>query len=145
LDPERIVRELAAIIRQTILPEETLLIFDEVQACERALASLKYFSERTPHYHVSAAGSLLGVTMKREKYSFPVGKVDFLHLWPMDFEEFLWALGERESCALISEAYENFKPLAMHNTMMDRYKAILRLAACHRSFESLLIMVFSTL
>jgi predicted AAA+ superfamily ATPase len=133
LDPERIVRELAAMMSQTIFPEETLLIFDEVQACEQALTSLKYFAERAPHYHVIAAGSLLGVTMRREKCSFPVGKVDFLHLWPMDFEEFLWALGQKESCDLIFEAYESFRPLSMHATMMERYKTYLSVGGLPRA------------
>lgn len=61
-----------------IVPENTLIIFDEIQMCERALTSLKYFSEETPEYHVIAAGSLLGVAVNREKYSFPVGKFRWL-------------------------------------------------------------------
>jgi len=95
LNPERIVRELAALSGRTIMPGDTLIIFDEIQACEQALASLKYFAERTPQYHIIAAGSLLGVAVKREKYSFPVGRVDMLQLYPMDFEEFLWAVGKK--------------------------------------------------
>ena len=81
LNPERIIRELAAQSGQTIFPDDTLLIFDEIQACEQALTSLKYFAERAPQYHIVAAGSLLGVAMKREKFSFPVGKVDMLYLF----------------------------------------------------------------
>jgi predicted AAA+ superfamily ATPase len=125
LNPERIVRELAAQSGQTILSGDTLLIFDEIQACEQALTSLKYFAERAPQYHVIAAGSLLGVAMRREKFSFPVGKVDMLHLYPMDFEEFLWAIGQRELCGLIREACEGFTPLSLHDTAMDFYKAYL--------------------
>ena len=83
LNPERIVRELSVQSGQTILPGDTLIILDEIQACEQALTSLKYFAERAPQYHIIAAGSLLGVAMRREKFSFPVGKVDMLHLYPM--------------------------------------------------------------
>ncbi|MDR1891790.1 MAG: ATP-binding protein [Oscillospiraceae bacterium] len=125
LNPERIVRELSAQSGQTILPGDTLLIFDEIQACEQALTSLKYFAERAPQYHIIAADSLLGVAMKREKFSFPVGKVDMLHLYPMDFEEFLWAIEQKELCALIREAYAGFTPLSLHDTAMDLYKTYL--------------------
>ena len=71
LSPERIIMLLEEYFNQRIVPEETLLIFDEIQACERALTSLKYFCEEAPEYHVVAAGSLLGVAINREKYSFP--------------------------------------------------------------------------
>jgi len=125
LNPERIVRELAANSRQTILPGDTLIVFDEIQACEQALTSLKYFAEKAPQYHVIAAGSLLGVAMRREKYSFPVGKVNMLNLYPMDFEEFLWATGQDGICGLIREAYEGFTPLSQHDTAMDLYKTYL--------------------
>jgi predicted AAA+ superfamily ATPase len=125
LNPERIVRELSAQSGQSILPGDTLVIFDEIQACEQALTSLKYFAERAPRYHIAAAGSLLGIAMKREKFSFPVGKVDMLHLYPMDFEEFLWALGRKDLCALIRESYAGFAPLSLHDTAMDLYKICL--------------------
>jgi len=125
LNPERIVRELAAFSGTSILPGETLLIFDEIQACEQALTSLKYFYEQAPQYHVVAAGSLLGVAMKREKFSFPVGKVDMLTLYPMDFEEFLWAMDQRELCGLIRQSYEGFTPLTLHKTALDWYKTYL--------------------
>jgi predicted AAA+ superfamily ATPase len=125
LNPERIIRELAAYSGQTILPQDTLVIFDEIQACERALTSLKYFAESAPQYHIIAAGSLLGVAMKRENFSFPVGKVDMLHMYPMDFEEFLWAAGHERLCGLIREAYGIFAPLSMHETAMDLYKIYL--------------------
>jgi len=125
LNPDRIIRELAAHSGQSILPGDTLVIFDEIQACEQALTSLKYFAEKSPQYHIIAAGSLLGVAMKREKYSFPVGKVDMLHLYPMDFEEFLWAVGQEGLCNLIHEAYENFTVMSLHETAMDLYKIYL--------------------
>jgi predicted AAA+ superfamily ATPase len=125
LNPERIIRELGAHSGQTIMPGDTLIIFDEIQACDQALTSLKYFAERAPQYHIVAAGSLLGVAMKCEKFSFPVGKVDMLHLYPMDFEEFLWAVGQQGLCDLIREAYEGFTPLSLHDTAMDLYKTYL--------------------
>jgi predicted AAA+ superfamily ATPase len=125
LNPERIIRELAAKSGQNIMPEDTLLIFDEIQACEQALTSLKYFAEEAPQYHVAAAGSLLGVAVKRENFSFPVGKIDMLHLYPMDFEEFLWAIGQEKLNDLIKESYEDFTPLSLHDTAMDLYKTYL--------------------
>ena len=75
------------------VPEDTLIIFDEIQEAPKALASLKYFYENAPQYAIMAAGSLLGVAL-HEGTSFPVGKVDFLRLYPMDFREFIAALGE---------------------------------------------------
>ncbi|MDR0221252.1 MAG: ATP-binding protein [Lachnospiraceae bacterium] len=125
LNPERIVGELAAKSGQNILPGDTLLILDEIQACEQALASLKYFAEKAPQYHIAAAGSLLGVAVKRENYSFPVGKVDMLHLYPLDFEEFLWASGQEKLSDLIRESGEKFTPLSLHDTALDFYKTYL--------------------
>ena len=72
---DHIISILERYYQEKIIPENTLIIFDEIQMCERALASLKYFAEEAPEYHVMAAGSLLGVAVNREKYSFPVGKV----------------------------------------------------------------------
>jgi predicted AAA+ superfamily ATPase len=125
LNPERIVRELSALSGVSIMPGDTLIIFDEIQACEKALTSLKYFAERAPEYHIIAAGSLLGVAMRREKFSFPVGKVDMLHLYPMDFEEFLWAIGDRPMVELIRESFDKFTPLSLHDKAMDLYKTYL--------------------
>ncbi|MDR1973846.1 MAG: ATP-binding protein [Bacteroidales bacterium] len=93
LTPSVLVQKLEFFTENRILPGTTLLFFDEIQACDRALTSLKYFCEDAPEYHVVAAGSLLGVAVNREKYSFPVGKVDELYMYPLDFEEFLWAIG----------------------------------------------------
>jgi predicted AAA+ superfamily ATPase len=132
LRPDRIIRELEAINGQSILPESTLIIFDEIQACEKALSSLKYFAENAPQYHVAAAGSLLGVAVNREKFSFPVGKVDMLYLYPMDFEEFLWAVDKKNLCSLISDAYENFTPLSLHDTALDLYRTYLAVGGMPR-------------
>lgn len=125
LKPERIIRELAVKAGESIFKEETLIIFDEIQACERALTSLKYFCEVAPEYHIIAAGSLLGVALKREKYSFPVGKVDIMTLYPMDFEEYLVATGNEALCNLIKESYHTLSPLSMHDTAIDLYKTYL--------------------
>ncbi len=125
LNPERIIKELSVKSGQTIFKDDTLIIFDEIQACERALTSLKYFCENEPDYHIIAAGSLLGVALNREKYSFPVGKVDMMNLYPLDFEEFLWATGHKDMCELIKESYEHSTPLSLHETAMDLYKTYL--------------------
>lgn len=124
-DTGRIIRELSAKSGHSIFPEDTLIIFDEIQACERALTSLKYFCEKNEGYHIIAAGSLLGVVVKREKYSFPVGKVEMLNMYPLDFEEFLWALGKKDICGLIRKSYETMSPLSLHDTAMDLYKTYL--------------------
>ncbi len=97
LNPERIVTELSVIRKKTITPENTLLIFDEIQFCNRALTSLKYFCEDAPGYHIAAAGSLLGLALSKP-LSFPVGKVDFYQLYPMNFYEFLLVNGEDLLC-----------------------------------------------
>jgi len=97
LDVRRIISELGILRQKSITPGETLIIFDEIQFCNQALTSLKYFCENAPEYHVVCAGSLLGVALSKP-LSFPVGKVDFLTLRPMSFEEFLLANGEELLC-----------------------------------------------
>lgn len=92
-DIQRIVDELGIVRKQKIVPGKTLVIFDEIQACPEALTSLKYFQENLPELHVVCAGSLLGVALKRNNISFPVGKVQRLKMYPMSFKEFLLANG----------------------------------------------------
>ena len=92
-DPRRIMEQLSLASGQKIAPGGTLIFFDEIQECPDALNSLKYFQEDAPEYHVIAAGSLLGVRLSHT--SFPVGKVDFLNLYPMSFSEFLLATGDQ--------------------------------------------------
>lgn len=94
LSPKRIIEQLSLYHAKKILPEKTLVIFDEVQEMPRALTSLKYFAEEAPEYAICCAGSLLGVAL-HEGTSFPVGKVDFLDLYPLSFREFLLANGEQ--------------------------------------------------
>jgi hypothetical protein len=125
LTPAAIIRYLETAHSQRIIPGKTLIVLDEIQACERALTSLKYFCEQTPEYHIVAAGSLLGVAINREKYSFPVGKVYETTLFPMDFEEFLWALGRENFAELIREHYESDEPLDVHAMAVDFYNQYL--------------------
>src|SRR3989339_350181 len=94
-DVSRILQNLALINGAPIHPGRTLVIFDEIQECPAALNTLKYFRENAPEYHIACAGSLLGVRVSRRE-SFPVGKIEFLPVYPMTFTEFLWALGEEK-------------------------------------------------
>ncbi|GJM06875.1 MAG: ATPase [marine bacterium B5-7] len=98
-NPRRIIDELSFYQHKPINIHEDVLIFDELQACPRAITSLKYFCEKMPEMAVCAAGSLLG--LKLNDASFPVGKVDMLSLHPLSFIEFLWALGDNQSAELI--------------------------------------------
>ena len=93
ISPSYLLPILSHIAGKTIVKEKTLVIFDEVQLCERALTSLKYFYEDAPEYHIIVAGSLLGVAVNRAQFSFPVGKVDMKTMYPMDMEEFMLARG----------------------------------------------------
>ena len=101
-DIDRIIQGLKIESNVNIEPENTLIIFDEVQETPKALTALKYFYEKANQYHIIAAGSLLGVAM-HEGTSFPVGKVDFLDLYPLSFYEFLQALGEEQLVELIQK------------------------------------------
>lgn len=127
IEPKRIIRFLETEVRERIIPKDTLIIFDEAQSCERALTSLKYFNENAPEYHIVCAGSLLGVAVNRERYSFPVGNVDSQTLFPLDFEEFLWALDEERLCGEIRDSFETNTPLpaALHEKALDYYKLYL--------------------
>ena len=125
ITPTPIIQYLETIHSKRIIPGKTLIILDEIQACERALTSLKYFYEQAPEYHIVAAGSLLGVAVNRKKYSFPVGKVDEINMFPMDFEEFLWAI-ERENFAdIIRDHYKSNETLEVHSTAIDFYNKYL--------------------
>ena len=102
LDTERLIMGLELYVGHKIDPETSLLIFDEVQEVPRALASLKYFYENAPQYHIVCAGSLLGIALHHGT-SFPVGKVDFLKLYPLSFKEFLMAAGKEQFAALLDK------------------------------------------
>ncbi len=90
-DPQRLIKELTLYCEQPIIAGETLMIFDEIQECEEALNSLKYFRDEAPQYHIIAAGSLLGVAVKRRRMTVPVGKVRIINMYPVTFKEFLRA------------------------------------------------------
>lgn len=102
LDTKRLVLGLELYAGRKIDPENALLIFDEVQEVPRALAALKYFCEDAPQYHIVCAGSLLGIALHRGT-SFPVGKVDFLKLYPLSFQEFLMAIGKQQFSELLDQ------------------------------------------
>ncbi|MDL2266269.1 ATP-binding protein [Parabacteroides sp. OttesenSCG-928-G07] len=124
LSPNKIIQYLEATKMQEIVPGKTLIFIDEIQACERALTSLKYFCEQMPEHHIIAAGSLLGVAINREKYSFPVGKVNELNMYPLDFEEFLWAMNKEKLAEEIKSHYVSNEtmPEALHEVALDLYQ-----------------------
>ena len=127
LDPHAIIRAIEARTGQRVVPGKTLLFIDEVQACEEALTSLKYFCEDAPEYFVAAAGSLLGVAINHQSYSFPVGKTDLIEMGPLDFEEFLWAMGREQLSEEIRSSFESMAPLApsLHDEALALYRQYL--------------------
>ena len=127
ISPDYLIPILSHLAGQTIIKEKTLIVFDEVQLCERALTSLKYFCEDAPGYHIIVAGSLLGVAVNRARFSFPVGKVDMKTLYPMDMEEFMLALGEDALVEQIKQSFQTDTPLpsALHDAAMQLYRQYL--------------------
>ena len=127
ISPDYLIPILSHIAGQTIVRERTLIVFDEIQLCERALISLKYFCEDAPDYHIIVAGSLLGVAVNRTKFSFPVGKVDMKNLFPMDMEEFMLAMGEADLVEQIKNCFANDTPLpfALHDRALQLYRQYL--------------------
>lgn len=139
ISPDYLIPILSHIAGVSIVREKTLIVFDEVQLCERALTSLKYFCEEAPGYHIIVAGSLLGVAVNRANFSFPVGKVDMKTLYPMDMEEFMLALGENDIVARIKESFASDTPLpaALHDAAMQLYRQYLVIGGmpeCVRQF-----------
>ena len=121
-DVKRIIPNLAMAGGQEILPGKTLIVFDEIQDCPEVINSLKYFCENAPEYHVASAGSLLGITLSKPS-SFPVGKVDFLSIYPMNFQEFLTATGS-ENLADYLNSIDQIEPLpdAFFNPLAEKLK-----------------------
>ena len=112
-DINRILLSLSALLNIQITPGNTLIIFDEVQENPRILSSLKYFCENAPQYHVAVAGSLLGISLHGGT-SFPVGKVDMIKMYPMTFDEFLWANGEEQLVEILQKQdYSIITPLSL--------------------------------
>lgn len=120
LDIERILTGLRIETGCNIDAHDTLIIFDEIQECPAALSSLKYFCESAPEYHIIAAGSLLGVALHAGT-SFPVGKIEFLDLYPLDFMEFLLASGKSDLAGLIAR-----REISLINTFRDTFVELLK-------------------
>ncbi len=122
--PDKIVQYLEVVKGVEINAESTLIFFDEIQVSERALTSLKYFCEQAPNFFVVAAGSLLGVALNRKKYSYPVGKVQEMNLYPLDFEEFLWALNKSKLADEIKGSYklDTAMPDSLHRMALDLFQ-----------------------
>lgn len=119
---DRILQNLMLASGQKILPEKTLIIFDEVQDCPKVINSMKYFCENAPQYHIACAGSLLGIALAKPA-SFPVGKVNFLRVDPMTFSEFLLANGD-ENLAAYLDSVDTLTPLldAFFNPLYEKLK-----------------------
>lgn len=124
LDPADIVALLEAMMRRDIDPANTLLFLDEVQECDQALSSLKYFRMDMPELDVISAGSLLGVHVAR-RGSFPVGYVDMLTMHPMDFEEFCWAHNEQRAFDIVRDSFHAMTSCPLHEHMLDLYRRYL--------------------
>jgi len=106
-DPAQLIEKLSLKLNKKIVSEDTLICFDEIQLCTEALTSLKYFQEKAPEYHIISAGSLLGVSIGKQS-SFPVGKVNFLTLYPLSFSEFLEAIGEKMALGGMPEVIQDY-------------------------------------
>lgn len=119
-DTERLIMDIGLVTKTKINPENTLIILDEIQECPRALTSLKYFQENAPQYDIIVAGSLLGVAC-HEGTGFPVGKVSFMNLYPLSFEEFLLAMGEERFVELLNK--KDFKTIKLFN---NKYEKLLK-------------------
>ena len=126
-EPAKIISSLSMIAGQQILPGSTLIIFDEIQECNAALNSLKYFCEEAPEYHIMCAGSLMGVALNRNGASFPVGKADFVNLYPVSFSEYLRCANPKlfHAYACI-DGIMNI-PEVVHQQLIDAYKIYLLL------------------
>lgn len=121
-DTDRILQNLMLASNQKVLPEKTLVIFDEIQDCPNVINSLKYFCENAPHYHIACAGSLLGIALAKPS-SFPVGKVNFIQIDPMTFTEFLLANGD-ENLVQYLNSIHSLEPIpdAFFNPLCEKLK-----------------------
>ncbi len=126
-DPKKILESIEIIYNVSINIENTIIFLDEIQICENAINSLKYFCESKDRYNIICAGSLLGVKLNRYTSSFPVGKVRIENLNPMDFEEFMMAIGEDKLIFNIKECFDNNIPMieALHLKALDLYRKYL--------------------
>ncbi len=127
IHPKEVIPFIEANFGIQISHEDTLIVFDEIQSCPRALLSLKSFAEDAPEYYVAAAGSLLGVAINRDNISYPVGKIDEIILYPLDFEEFLWAQGKDFIADKIKENFHTNLEMnqSLHRLCFDLFKSYL--------------------
>ena len=123
IDPFNIIKNLEIVFGKKIDKDNTLIFFDEIQRNTRALTSLKYFCENAPEYYVIGAGSLLGVHINKKEFSFPVGKVDFLTIYPLSFKEFLYNTNNNLLIDKIQNCFDTNKPIdnAMHEKALELY------------------------
>lgn len=133
---KNIILSLGLISGVQISADDTLIILDEIQECERALNALKFFNENAPQYHIMAAGSLLGVAVRQKNMSFPVGQVEFLNLYPLTFSEFLDAVGEKQLSDLIFEGNDSVIKVAKEKyiTLLKQYLFVGGMPEAVRSF-----------
>ena len=121
LDPQRIITEISFLLNTSIDIQNDLVIFDELQACPKAITSLKYFSEQMPELALCCAGSLLGLALTPS--SFPVGKTDFISLFPLSFKEFLWAAGTKQQTTFLEKlSLGDSIPEVVHNKLWEHFK-----------------------
>ena len=127
ITPEYLIPMLSHLCGQTIIAGKTLIVFDEIQLCQKALTSLKYFCELAPEYHVISAGSLLGIAVNRNSFSFPVGKVDRITMHPLDIEEFMLAFSENKTIEIIKDCFASNSPMpaVLHEASLNLYKKYL--------------------
>lgn len=127
LDPEKIIFQIEILLKVDLHQDGSILILDEIQICEQAITSLKYFCEDKNGFPVIGAGSLLGVKLHRFQSSFPVGKVDILYMYPMNFLEYLIAQGENKLIQMIQEHYQAMEalPNVLHEKALELYKEYL--------------------
>ena len=127
LNPKRIISDLELYFNKKINAKDTLIIFDEIQYEKKAITALKYFAEEMPDYDIVCAGSLLGVSLQRENFSFPVGKVEFTYLYPFTFDEFLRGIGQEILLDRIEICYRTVveMPELIHNKLISLYKQYL--------------------
>ena len=138
IDAKYIINKLELFFGEKIIPNKTLIFFDEIQANERALTSLKYFCENAPEYHIIAAGSLLGIAINRKDYSFPVGKVQMITMYPLSFEEFLVAVQREDLIVEIRKHFEGNERFdnSIHELCLKLYRTYLILGGMPEVVEN---------
>lgn len=132
--------QLKVLLDNELEDDDTCIFIDEIQESEELISELKYFNEEHPKMHIICAGSLLGLKLKRLKKSFPVGKVTMLNMYPMDFEEFLWAMGENNLIELLKKCYVENKAVSkpVHEKALNLYRVYLITGGMPESVQNML-------